>query len=135
MEQLRNLDSGGSLKPVEYHPKPPSLLGSWEIDETTLIPFLCLKSSDWSYEKEWRLIVDVMKTIKTKEKDKRDFRVNVISIPNIAVKRVYCTERTPTCVVKKIQRHLGDSKNCYGVERVTKLVLSNERYGYEEEGT
>ncbi len=133
MDQLRNLDCGAILKPVEYFPRPPSLLLSEEIDETILIPFLCLKSCDWSYEKEWRLIVDVSETMGTEGRDRRGFQVNVIRIPDTAVKRVYCTERTPPYLVERIQSRLEDSRNLYGAERVTKLVLSDDKYGYEEE--
>ena len=99
--------------------------------ESNIFKLLCHKSSYWQYEGEWRLIVDLDKTIGTGESDRHGQPINVRRIPNSAVAEVYYTERTSTSAVMEIERRLASANNRYGVERATKLVLSEQTFGYE----
>ena len=94
--------------------------------------FLSMKSDHWSYEREWRLILELNETIGTGLKDRHDQPINLVRVPNHAVVSVYYTERTPPETVDLVSARLANPNNRYGVTCATKLVLSAERYGYEE---
>ena len=51
--------------------------------------------------------------------------------PNSAVAEVYYTERTYKSTVMEIDKRLASANNRYGVERATKLILSEQTFGYE----
>ena len=93
---------------------------------------LSFKSGHWSYEKEWRLIVELDQTIGTGLRDSRGLPVNLVRVPNEAVVSVYHTERTPAYVVEEVHSRLANPNNRYGARQLTKLVASAERYGYED---
>ena len=93
---------------------------------------LSMKSDLWSYEREWRLIVELNDTIGTGQKDGHDQPINLVRVPNRAVVSVHYTERTPTERVEAVRERLAHPNNRYGVTHPTKLVLSPQRYGYEE---
>ena len=91
-----------------------------------------MKSGHWSYEDEWRLIVELSRTIGTGEVDQHSQPINLIQVPNEAVVRVHYTERTPRETVALIQDRLADTNSRYRVRSPRKLILSATSYGYEE---
>ena len=93
---------------------------------------LSVKSGNWSYEKEWRLIVELNRTIGTGEADQLGQPVNLLQIPNEAVVSVLYTERTPHETVKVVRERLADKNNRYRADKPRRLVLSSMSYSYEE---
>ena len=93
---------------------------------------LSFKSAHWSYESEWRLIVELSDTMGTGSRDTRGLPINLVRVPNEAVVSVFHTERTPISVVEKVYEKLQNPNNRYSVQRLTKLVASPDRYGYVE---
>lgn len=134
-EEIRKLVSpAGSLRKVEYGRRPPLILGPVVLvsPQSNLPILLSSKSNDWSYEDEWRLIVELNKTIGTGEVDQYGQPINLVQVPNEAVVRVYYTERTPIESVNLIRNRLADDNNRYRAKELRKLVLSSTTYGYEE---
>lgn len=121
------------LREVTYSSIPVPLMGYPVLNEpeTNTYKLLCCKSSHWEHEREWRLIVDLDKTIGTGQRDQNDHPINVLRIPNSAVSEVYYTERTSPSDVATIERRLASPNNRYGVQRPTKLVLSGHAFAYE----
>ena len=99
--------------------------------ESNLPALLSLKSDHWSYEDEWRLIVELNRTIGTGKSDERGLTINIVQVPNEAVVSVHYTERSPQKTVKLIRERLTDKNNRYRAESTRKLVLSSTSYGYE----
>jgi hypothetical protein len=142
-KELENL-GGARLKPVEYrtHLFPVGV----SLDETGVHPVprrsdldwdlpLSIKSKDWEYEKEWRLIVELNQTIGTGTTDPLHQPINLIRVPNEAVMSVYYTERTPHQTVNEVSKRLADPNNRYIAKCPRKLVLSQTCYAYVEEST
>ena len=88
---------------------------------------LSFKSDHWSYESEWRLIVELSDTIGTGLRDSRGLPINLLRVPNDAVVSVFHSERAPINVAKKVCERLQNPNNRYGVQRLTKLVASADR--------
>ncbi len=134
VQELERLaDSSERLRRVEYS-STPALLTGYQVaisPGTNTFKLLCHKSSHWQYEQEWRLIVDLDKTIGTGKSDKHGQPINVLRIPNSAVAEVFYTERTSKSTVMEIDKRLASSNNRYSVERATKLILSERTFGYE----
>ena len=134
VSELRRLtENSERLRAVTYSTKPAFLLG-YRVPiepESNIFALLCHKSSHWEHEKEWRLVVDLDKTIGIGKSDRHGQPINVVSIPNSAVAEVYYTERTAASTVKEIERRLASTNNRYGVKRATKLILSEKTFGYE----
>ena len=124
----------GWLRRVAYHDRPPVIPGPMVLasPESNLPVLLSLKSDDWSYEEEWRLIVELKSTIGTGHVDQHGQPVNLVQVPNEAVVRVFYTERTPTESVGLIRNRLAAKNNRYGAACPRKLVLSSSSYGYEK---
>ncbi len=101
-------------------------------DQGYLIGLMAFKSEHWSYEDEWRLIVELDQTIGTGKTDARGLSINLVRVPNEAVVSVYHTERTSPDTVDRIRSRLENPNNRYGISRLTKLVASSERYEYED---
>ena len=122
------------LREVKYSSSPPALLGYVVAlePESNRYVLLCIKSSHWEYEKEWRLIVELDRTVGTGARDQHGQPINLVRIANSAVAKVYYTERTPVDSVDEIKRRLAAGNNRYGVKGPTKLVLSERAYVYEE---
>ena len=123
------------MQPVRYGSKPVPLLDYPVLNEENINPLLSYKSDHWSYEEEWRLIVELNETIGTGRKDPHGQPINLLRVPNTAVISVYYTERTPNEIVDEVRKRLGDPNNRYQAVRPTKLVLSETKYGYEDAGT
>ena len=89
-EIQRLVENSERLRPVTYSSTPAFLMGyqSAIVPESNRFIFLSHKSSHWQYEREWRLIVDLDKTIGTGESDKHGQPLNVLRIPNSAVAEV-----------------------------------------------
>ena len=124
----------GHLQNVTYGDHPPPILGPIVLvsPESNLPKLLAAKSKHWSYEKEWRLIIELNRTIGTGETDIHGQPINLLQIPNEAVVSVYYTERTPSEHIRLIRDRLADKNNRYRTRRPGKLVLSSTSYGYEE---
>ena len=124
----------GHLLSVNYRDRLPSILDPIVLvsPESNLPKLLSAKSEHWSYENEWRLIVELNRTIGTGETDQHGLSINLLRIPNEAVASVHYTERTPGESVKLIRDRLADPNNRYRAEKPRKLVLSSTQYGYEE---
>ena len=124
----------GHLQYVNYGDLPPPIAGPIVLvsPESNMPKLLSVKSKHWSYEKEWRLIVELNKTIGTGDTDQHGQPINLVQIPNEAVVSVYYTERTPGETVKLIRDRLADPNNRYRAGKPRKLVLSSTSYGYEE---
>ena len=124
------------LRQVDYQKRPPLILGPIVLaaPESNLPIILSHKSDRWSFENEWRLIVELDTTIGTGQKDPRGLPINLVRIPNEAVVSVHYTERTPHESVELIRHRLADKNNRYRADRPRKLVLSTTTYGYTEAG-
>ena len=123
----------GCLTSVQYSNKPILITGPIVLvsPESNLTNLLSIKSDHWAYEEEWRLIVELNRTIGTGETDQRGQPINLVQIPNKAVVSVYYTERTPSDSVELIKNRLADKNNRYRARCPRKLVLSSTSYGYE----
>lgn len=123
-----------SLRAVRYAERPPPILGPIVLasPESNLPILLSNKSHHWSYENEWRMVVELHKTIGTGMADQLGQPINLVRIPNEAVVSVYCTERTPSESVELIEKRLSDPNNRYEAKSLRKLVMSSTSYGYEE---
>ena len=127
---------GGCLREVIYSDLPPPILDSVVLvsPDSNLPKILSCKSSHWSYESEWRLIVELNRTIGTGKTDQLGQSINLVQVPNEAVVSVFYTERTPIESVKLIEDRLADKSNRYQAGKPQKLVLSSSSYGYEVAG-
>ena len=135
MSELKKL--GGpddALRAVQYNGRPPVITGPVVFSQPrSNIPiFLSFKSNHWSHEEEWRLIVELNKTVGTGQKDQHDLPINLVQIPNEAVVEVFYTERTSRQDVQLVQARLADPNNRYQAENPRKLILSSTSYEYEE---
>ncbi len=132
--KLRQLaGSEGWLRKVAYQDRPARIFDHIHLSspKSNLAAFLSLKSSHWCYEYEWRLIVELSRTIGTGKTDERGLPINLLQVPNEAVVSVYYTERSPQETVKLIRQRLADKNNRYCAENPRKLILSLTSYGYE----
>ena len=132
---LENLTQGKErLAQVDYQRQAPPAIMGYEVlgIEENIYRLLLIKSDHWKYEMEWRIIIQLKHTVGTGEKDDKGQPINLVRIPNEAVKKVYYTERTPNHTVKEINKRLGDPNNRFGVTRATKLVLAETSYSYKE---
>ena len=120
------------LKAVKYQKTPLILLVYDVLNETNVNALLSIKSQHWSYEGEWRLIVELNETVGTGKVDRFGYSINLLRVPNEAVVSVYFTERTPSPFVASVADRLSNRNNRYGVTSATKLVLSRNGYGYED---
>ena len=135
IEKLHKLTGpNGCLRNVVYGDQPVPIMGPKVLvfPESNLPKLLSVKSKHWNYEDEWRLIVELSRTIGTGEKDQHEQPINLVRVPNEAVVSVYYTERTEPEAVKLIQDRLADRNNRYRAGKPRKLVLSSSLYGYEE---
>ena len=121
----------GGLRPVRYGAELPPIADYAVMDESNLNGLLSYKNSQWEYEQEWRLIVDLKDTIGTGKIDRQGQSINLIRIPNEAVCRVYYTERTPSDAVNKVMERLSDPNNRFNTRKPVKLVQSIEKYKYD----
>ena len=128
-------DNEECLRPVLYREDLERLYGYVTAAQppSNTYALLSLKSDHWSYEKEWRLIVELHASIGTGYRDRHGQPINLIRVPNPAVLSVYYTERTPTETVDLVRDRLDNMNNRYGATEPTKLILSTERYGYEDD--
>lgn len=123
----------GLLRKVKYQDKPASIIAPIVLSspESNLPVLLSMKSDHWSYEDEWRLIVELNRTIGTGKSDVLGQPINLVQVPNEAIVSVYYTERTPQDTVTEIRHRLEDRNNRYRAESTRKLILSSTSYGYE----
>ena len=122
----------GKLGHVTYFDKPLFNSDYLEFkDKQSLHYALMMKAKYWEYEKEWRLTLELKKTVGTGEYDQRRHSINLCPIPNEAVTEVYVTERTPEEAVHKIAARLRNQLNRYTAVEPKLLILSSEKYGYE----
>ncbi len=124
----------GRLRPVTYSDQPPPIMGPNVLVSpfSNLPKLLSCKSAHWSYESEWRLIVELDETIDTGEIDRHKQPIRLVRVPNEAVASVYYTERTSRESVKLIRERLLDKNNRYAALTPRKLILSSTSYNYEE---
>ena len=132
---LRRLTQGEErLERVRYTKNRPPIAGYEVLPyQDNMHKILLVKSEDLSYEKEWRIVVELNHTVGTGIIDPRGQPVNLFRVPNEAVKEVYYTERTLTETVDKIKSRIRDANNRYDVRQLVKLVLSDTTYDYEAE--
>ena len=123
--RLRSVTYGGQMPPITG----PNVLVS---PDSNLPKLLSCKSKHWSYESEWRLIVELNRTIGTGKTDQHGQPITLVQVPNEAVVCVYYTERTPPASVELIRERLADRNNRYGAVSPRKLILSSTSYNYEE---
>ena len=131
-EALETLGGEESLREVQYGPDPPAIFSAIHLNEKSLHKILCAKGEHWEYESEWRLILDLTETIGTGRKDQHSQPINVIRIPNSAVKSVFYTERTPVERVNQIRARLTNRINQYLAVTLKQLSLSKSAYRFEE---
>lgn len=135
VEELGKLtDFEGGLRSVSYGDRPPPIIDPRVLrwPESNLPVLLSIKSDHWSYENEWRLIVELNRTIGTGATDLRGQPINLVQVPNEAVVSVHYTERTPQESVELIRNRLADKNNRYRAESPRKLIMSFTSYGYVE---
>ena len=133
VSELDNLvGEGGCLRAVQYEDFPP-LIQTPDVmaSEMSNLPLmLSRKSRHWSYEDEWRLIIELNATIGTGLMDQHRQPVNLVPISNEAVVSVYYTERTPIERVRHIEGRLSDENNRYRAIEPHKLLMSSVSYAY-----
>ena len=131
-DALRSLGRrDGSLREVIYENRVLPIVEYPVLSrEENVNILLSFKSDQWSYESEWRLIVELSDTIGTGARDSRGLPINLVRVPNEAVVSVFHTERTSNTVVERVCERLQNPNNRYGIQRLTKLVASPGRYGY-----
>ena len=132
-EQLKPLCE--VLAPVIYEPRP-FLLSVYDSlsHQENIYTLLRLKGHQWTHENEWRMVVRLDKTIGLGTEDRHHQPINVLPIPNEAVKTVHYTERTPEDTVKLIQKRLGADVNRYSAT-LRLLVMSETQFSYQEKDT
>ena len=116
MSQLRKLSGPvGELRAVQYNDQPPMFIGpvAFSQPQSNIPALLSLKSNHWSHEEEWRLIVELNKTVGTGQTDQHGLPINLVQIPNEAVVAVFYTERTSGQDVQRIRARLADPNNRY----------------------
>ena len=133
-ELIKLAGPNGSLKRVKYGKTLVPILGPIVpvSPDSNLPRLLTYKSGHWSYEDEFRLIVELSRTIGTGQTDQHGQPINLVQVPNEAVVRVYYTERTPPESVNLIRDRLADENNRYRTDKPRKLVRSSTEFGYEE---
>ena len=133
-DQIRTLTGKDScLQSVRYEIRPLPISVYGVLNEDNVNTLLSFKSQHWSYEDEQRLIVELNETVGTGKLDRHGLPINLQRIPNPAVVSVYHTERTPREEVEAISERLANPNNRYRASCLTKLVLSMQRYGYEDQ--
>ena len=132
IRRLTDIDEG--LRSVSYGERPPPIIGPTVLvsPDSNLPVLLSIKSNHWCYENEWRLIVELNRTIGTGATDLRGQPINLVQVPNEAVVSVHYTERTPHESVELIRNRLADNNNRYCAKSPRKLIMSFTSYGYEE---
>ena len=134
-EELSKLTGpNGWLMSVKYGDKLAPIIDPIVLvsPESNLPKYLSVKSDHWAYEDEWRLIVELGRTIGTGKTDQHEQPINLVQVPNEAVVSVHYTERTEPEAVELIQDRLADRNNRYRAGKPRKLILSSSSYGYEE---
>lgn len=131
MQLIELSKRSGSLRPVRYDEEIPRIYGYATINNENLNALLSFKNDNWSYEQEWRLIVDLRDTIGTDHCDEKGLPINLVRIPNEAVHRVYFTERTPPVAVNAIAKRLSDPNNRFNTTKPIKLIQSAIKYEFE----
>ena len=123
-----------SLLPVQYCRDVPEIdsYDALSYDRGYLDSLMSYKSGHWSYESEWRLIVELDQTTLADRPDARGLSVNLLRVPNESVVSVYHTERTLPNYVDKVRERLENPNNRYGANKLTKLIASAERYEYQD---
>ena len=127
----------GDLRAVQYSGhsgRPPVIMGPVVFSQprSNIPALLSVKSNHWSHEEEWRLVVELNKTVGTGQTDHHGLPINLVQIPNEAVVEVFYTERTPRKDVQRIRERLADPNNRYQAQSPCKLILSATSYEYEE---
>ena len=133
VDELRKLAGpGGLLTEVRYGDSLIPFIGpiGQIIDRSNVPLLLSVKSDHWSYEKEWRLVVELDRTVGTGQTDRHEQPINLVPIPNEAVVSVHYTERTPRQALELIRDRLADKNNRYRAGEPRKLILSSTFYGY-----
>ena len=123
-----------SLRPLRYEDRPPVIPGpvAFSRPKSNISALLSLKSKHWAHEEEWRLIVELNKTVGTGQTDQHGLPINLVQIPNEAVVEVFYTERTPRQDAQWVREWLADPNNRYRAKNPRKLILSSISYEYEE---
>ena len=133
-DQVRKLGRGEDcLRPVRYESEVMPLPAPDVLTEDNAYSLLSLKAHHWKYEQEWRLILELSETIGNGDRDRHDQPINLVRVPNSAVKSIYFTERTPFERVVEIRRRINEPNNRYEDVNLVKLVLSDRQYAYENE--
>ena len=134
MTILKDLTTGEErLEAVRYTQNRPAITGYEMLPyDDNIYRILLAKSDCWSYENEWRIVVELNHTVGTGTMDSRGQSINLFRIPNGGVKKIYYTERTPSEIVETVNSRVCDANNRYGVHNLVKLVLSDTTYDYEE---
>lgn len=95
---------------VEYRPSRPRHTLERYLAETPIpLSELCVKSEQWSYEKEIRIIRTLAECEQIKEVDQRKFPIFVQRIPINAIKSVILGERTPVEEQREIFSRLKET--------------------------
>ena len=128
-----HVNGRGQLSPIEY----------WDMqsgkytyviaeDEWSLYKQLYfIKGSVWLHENEWRIIVKLEDTTDTGKRDRTMHSINLFSIPNEAVKKLYYTERTDRNLVEKLETRITNPENRYGTGSAQQLVQDHLEYEYK----
>ncbi len=131
-EIIETLGTGeNALQQVDYSGIAPPVLYPQMLDEGNVYTIMTTKGHPWRYEAEWRLIVELRATIGTGKRDPHSQPINLVQVPNNAVKSVYFTERTPRDTVARVQCRLNNPTNGYNEDvRLEKLSLSETSYRF-----
>ena len=129
VDALRSLGRrGDSLREVKYESRVLPIVEYPVLSkEENVSILLSFKSNHWSYESEWRLIVELSDTMGTGSRDFRGLPINLVRVPNEAVVSVYHTERTPITDVEKVCERLQNQTTgmAFSVLRSWSLPLTD----------
>ncbi len=113
---------------VEYRSKRPKKHISYYIEANEPIPVaeLCVKSQEWAYEKEVRVVLDLRDC--KKDGECNGFPIYVMGIPSEAIKTVTFGERTPVDQQRDVWTMLKDTRIALGL-----AAISFSGYGFRKE--
>lgn len=113
------------VKYVEQRPK--FHIDYFMKEKETPLSELYLKSTEWSYEKEWRLARNLLDCGKIKA-TKGNMDIYTLKLPMDCIKSITLGERTPMEVVKKVYHKVKNTNIALSI-----AVLANWKYEFRKE--
>jgi hypothetical protein len=115
----------GFLRPIKYDKVRPALTVSEIKDFSQLL----VKSDDWAYEEEVRLLMPLPKAAKTISSGDRD-NIHLFSIPPSAIARVIFGVKAKQALKNDVNKLIGSKKGCEHIQ-VDEMVLDIKEFKLE----